>query len=106
MQNIQTPQELKNRLDQKNPGDILLDVRTPEEFSAGHITGSTNFNISTFDIINQIQKLDKTKTYILYCRSGGRSQMAAMIMAKNGLNVINCQFGFMHLDGTDLEISN
>jgi hypothetical protein len=32
--------------------------------------------------------------------------MAAMIMAQNGLNVINCQFGFMHLDGTDLEISS
>jgi len=37
MQTIQTPQELKARLDQKNPNDILLDVRTPEEFGAGHI---------------------------------------------------------------------
>jgi phage shock protein E len=106
MQNIQTPQELKNRLDQKNPNDILLDVRTPQEFNEGHILEATNFNISSFDVINQIQKLDKTKTYILYCRSGGRSQMAAMIMAKNGLNVINCQFGFMHLGGGELEISN
>lgn len=106
MQNIQTPQELKTRLDEKNPNDILLDVRTPEEFSAGHITGSTNFNISSPNIIDKIQQLDKAKNYIVYCRSGGRSQMAAMIMAQNGLNVINCQFGFMHLDGTDLEISN
>jgi rhodanese-related sulfurtransferase len=106
MQNIQTPQDLKIRLDQKNPSDILLDVRTPEEYSGGHIKGSTNFNISSSDVVNKIQKLDKSKTYILYCRSGGRSQMAAMIMAQNGLDVINCQFGFMHLGGGELEISN
>ena len=102
MQNIQTPQDLKTRLNQKNPSDILLDVRTQEEFNAGHIKGVINFNISTLDVMNKIQKLDKTKNYIVYCRSGGRSQMAAMLMAQDGLNVNNCQFGFMHLDGGNL----
>ncbi len=105
MQNIQTPEDLKIRLNQKNSSDVLFDVRTPEEFNAGHIKGAINFNISTLDVINRIKKLDKTKTYILYCRSGGRSQMAAMLMAQNGLNVINCGFGFMHLGGGELEIT-
>jgi len=105
MQNFRNPEELLARLNEKNPNDILLDVRTPQEFSDGHILGASNFNISTPDIINKIQNLDKSKTYILYCRSGGRSQMAAMIMEQNKLNVINCQFGIMHLGGSDIEIS-
>lgn len=94
---IRTPQDLQLRLEQKNPDDILLDVRTPEEFAAGNIPGSTNFDISGLDLFDKIERLDPTKTYILYCRSGSRSQMAAMIMSQKGLNVINCEFGFIDL---------
>ncbi len=104
MQNIQTPQELKNRLDQKNPGDVLLDVRTPEEFEAGHIAGSTNFNISSPDFIDKIQQLDKAKNYILYCRSGGRSQMAAMIMAQNGLKTVYSKQGITDWQTAGFEV--
>lgn len=103
MQSFHNTKDLKDYLDKRNQADVLLDVRTPEEFKAGHIKGALNFNISTLNVFNNIQKLDKEKTYILYCRSGSRSQMAAMIMAQKGLNVINCRFGFMHLNGTDLE---
>jgi phage shock protein E len=105
MQDIQTPKDLKKRLDAKNPNDVLLDVRAPQEFSEGHIKGSINFNISTLNVINNIKQLDKAKNYILYCRSGGRSQMASMIMRQNGLDVTNCQFGFIHLDSSEIEIA-
>jgi rhodanese-related sulfurtransferase len=106
MQNFQNPQDLKKRLDAKNLNDVLLDVRTPAEFDAGHIEGAVNFNISTLSLIKNIQKLDKTKTYILYCHSGSRSQMASMLMNKNGLEVINCQFGLIHLASSGIKFSN
>lgn len=96
MQNLNTITELKNRLDSKNLNDVLLDVRTPQEFAEGHIEGSVNYNTGTLDAINNLKKLDKTKTYIVYCRSGGRSSMAAMIMNQLGLTVINSKVGFMH----------
>jgi len=105
MSDIQTPQELKTRLNQKNSNDILLDVRTPQEFQDGHIAGAVNFDISGLGIVGKIEILDKSKSYIVYCKSGGRSAMAAMLMKQKGFDVTNCQFGFMHLDGSDLEIT-
>jgi len=47
--------------------------------------------------------LEKSKNYIVYCRSGGRSQMASMIMDQKGLKVMNCTFGFMHLRGSQIK---
>ena len=104
MQNIQTPQELKNRLDQKNPNDILLDVRTPQEFNEGYILEATNFNISSFDFINKIQKLDKTKTYILYCRSGNRALTASMEMSKIGLKTVYSKQGITDWQTAGFEV--
>jgi rhodanese-related sulfurtransferase len=106
MDYFKTPQDIKKRLDAKNPNDVLLDVRTPSEFGDGHIQGAINLNIGGLDAILKIQKLDKSKTYILYCRSGGRSKMASMIMAQSGFDIINCQFGFMHLEGSGVKISD
>jgi rhodanese-related sulfurtransferase len=105
MQSIPTPQALKQRLDAKNPNDVLLDVRTPQEYQSGHIAGAKNFNVSTLSVLNEIQKLDKSKTYILYCKSGGRSKMASMVMSQSGLKIVNCQFGIMHLNPNDFKIS-
>lgn len=65
-------------------GVITLDVRTPGEFSQGHIQGAMNIDVeaSTFD--SEIAKLDKTKTYAVYCHSGNRSGVATQAMAKAG----------------------
>ena|SRR5690606_36041199 len=51
----------------------FIDVRSEDEYKKGYIEGSQNidFNSPTFD--EDINKLDKTKPVILYCRSGGRS---------------------------------
>jgi len=65
-------------------GVVVLDVRTPGEFGQGHIQGATNIDVeaSTFD--SEIAKLDKTKTYAVYCHSGNRSGIATQAMAKAG----------------------
>lgn len=65
-------------------GVVTLDVRTPGEFSQGHIQGAMNIDVesSTFD--SEIAKLDKTKTYAVYCHSGRRSGIATQTMAKMG----------------------
>lgn len=65
-------------------GVVVLDVRTPGEFSRGHIQGAINIDVeaSTFD--SEIAKLDKTKTYAVYCHSGRRSGIATSTMQKIG----------------------
>lgn len=63
---------------------VILDVRTPGEFSQGHIKGAMNIDVeaSTFD--SEIGKLDKSKTYAVYCHSGRRSGISTQTMAKMG----------------------
>lgn len=64
---------------------VLIDVRTPSEIQSGYIPLTSkfiDFNGGHFE--SEIKKLDKNVTYVLYCRSGGRSAAAAEIMAKNG----------------------
>jgi len=75
-------------------GVVVLDVRTPGEFSQGHIQGAINIDVeaSTFD--SEIAKLDKTKTYAVYCHSGNRSGVATQAMAKDGFtHLFNLQNG-------------
>ena len=55
----------------------ILDVRTPEEFAAGHIEGAENRNYYDDDFEEQLKKLDKNKTVLVYCKSGGRSGKAS-----------------------------
>jgi phage shock protein E len=65
-------------------GVVILDVRTPAEFNQGHIQGAVNMDVeaSTFD--SNMAKLDKTKSYAVYCRSGNRSVVATQAMSKAG----------------------
>ncbi len=69
---------------------VLIDVRTPEEYKAGHIEGSLLMNYEdTENFTRQIQSLDPSKHYILYCRSGRRSMNAAYIMISKGIKKIS-----------------
>ncbi len=72
---------------------ILLDVRTPAEFSSGTLSGALNMDIMTFNFAQKVEKLDKTKTYFVFCRSGNRSGQACKIMHKMGFDVRNLNGG-------------
>jgi rhodanese-related sulfurtransferase len=79
----------------------LVDVRTEGEVASGYIKGTTVFaDVNSSDFSTKISKLDKSKTYIIYCRSGARSSKAANYMVQNGFkNVYNLNGGIMSWGG-------
>ena len=81
------------------PDAILLDVRTPDEFNSGKIPGAININVMDSSFIEEISSLDKSKTYFIYCLSGGRSGRACAIMANQGFDVYNLAGGISSWDG-------
>ena len=75
-------------------GVVTLDVRTPGEFSQGHIKGAMNIDVEASTFGSEIAKLDKNKTYAVYCHSGRRSGIATAAMAKLGFkHLFNLQNG-------------
>jgi thioredoxin len=67
---------------------ILLDVRTPEEFNNGHISGAVNMNIYDDNFKQQISRLDTSQPVYVYCLSGGRSSQAADILSSMGFPAV------------------
>lgn len=84
----------KNYLDQKPPGSVtLLDVRQPAEYAAGHIPGAKLIPLP--DIKDRMDELDPDKPTVVYCAIGGRSRVAAQMLAgANFREVINLSGGF------------
>ena len=66
----------------------LIDVRTPDEYKAGHITNAKNINFYAADFKDQIDKLDKSKVIAVYCGVGGRSGKASTILTQLGFKTI------------------
>ena len=74
----------------------ILDVRTAKEFADGHVAGAVNIDVNQADFAQKIDQLDRSKTYIVYCRSGRRSSKAVGIMATKGFkNLYNVSDGFL-----------
>jgi rhodanese-related sulfurtransferase len=81
-------------------GVVVLDVRTRGEFNEGHIANAINIDVESDSFMNEIAKLDKSKTYAVYCRSGRRSADAVAKMS-------NEQFiSLAHLNGGVIDWSN
>ena len=72
---------------------VVLDLRTPEEFAAGHIAGATNLNFRAANFEKAIAALDKNQTYLLHCASGNRSTQALPAFKKLEFKSL------YHLDG-------
>ena len=74
---------------------IILDVRSAEEFANGHIAHAINIDL-TDDAFEQkaLDRLDKSKTIAIYCKTGIRSKKAARILVDNGYTVIEMKKGF------------
>ena len=76
---------------------IILDVRQPEEFAEGHLAQAINLDwLNQTVFINSLAKLNKQKTYYVYCRSGRRSQAAAGKLKAEGFQVVDLKGGYLH----------
>jgi thioredoxin len=74
----------------------LLDVRTPEEYSSGHIGNAVNVNWNSVDFVDEATKYDKSKPIFVYCKVGGRSSNAAEKLEELGFKEIyNLDGGIM-----------
>ncbi len=62
----------------------VIDVRTPSEYAAGHLAGAQNIDVEAADFGTRIAALDKNAPYLVYCRSGRRSAIAAEQMKQAG----------------------
>ena len=71
-----------------SPGFVILDVRTAGEYSDGHIEGSTNIDVRSESFKDKLGKLDKSKTYLVYCLAGKRSDVAVKTMEVMGFTDI------------------
>lgn len=67
---------------------VVIDVRTPTEYAAGHIAGAENIDVEASDFGSKIATLDKGAAYLVYCHSGRRSGLAAARMAAEGFTDI------------------
>ena len=70
------------------PGAPLIDVRTPGEFSQGHLKNAINYDISKSGFENQIASLDKLKPVLVYCLTGSRSTYAVRYMQSIGFKEV------------------
>lgn len=79
----------------------VLDVRTEAEFLEGYIPDATNIDIYKGQgFLDEVNKLDKSKNYYVYCRSGARSAQAAALMNQQGIeNTYNLMGGITEWDG-------
>ena len=91
-----SPQEFHDMIT-KDPKLQVVDVRTPQEFAAGHIKGAKNVDFRSPDFEKNIAKaVKKRKTVLVYCRSGKRSLNAMNLMVKNGFkDVYNMEGGIL-----------
>ena len=74
---------------------ILIDVRTPPEFEAGHLENAVNINWFDQNFAEQVANIDKNETIYVYCKKGGRSAKAQIVLDSLGYNkVINLEGGY------------
>ncbi|MBK8054795.1 MAG: rhodanese-like domain-containing protein [Saprospiraceae bacterium] len=72
-----------------NKDIVLIDVRTPGEIARGKINNALEMNISSPEFTDNINNLDKSKEYIVYCAVGGRSATAVSIMQQMGFTKVH-----------------
>lgn len=76
------------------PDVRVLDVRTPQEYAAGHIAGATNIDFYASDFAARIGSLDKNVSYAIYCHTGNRSAQTLTLMQRLGFtHATNLQGG-------------
>lgn len=95
-----TQQQWSEQLE-KDQNSVILDVRTDAEFEEGYIPGAIQIDIyNGAEFLKRAKALDPKKNYYVYCRSGGRSGQACMLLNSVGIqNAYNLKGGIMEWEG-------
>lgn len=85
----------------KDANAVIVDVRTTEERTEGFVENSIHMDIyEPQDFMNSLERLDKSKNYYIYCRSGKRSGQACAVFNHNGIgNTYNLVGGMLEWNG-------
>ena len=83
-------------------GAVVIDVRTPEEFSSGHLADARNIDVQSDSFHSEVGELDRDGTYVLYCRSGARAGAAGEMMLEMGFTDVANAGGFEDLAASGL----
>ncbi|MDP3312066.1 rhodanese-like domain-containing protein [Lutibacter sp.] len=98
---VLTPMEFK----EKSLNQLIIDIRTPQEFNQGHIQGAININYFDSTFLDQVSKYEKSTTLYLYCRSGNRTSSASsQITALGFKKVYDLQGGIVNWERNNLEV--
>ncbi|GAA2044018.1 hypothetical protein GCM10009819_33570 [Agromyces tropicus] len=83
---------------------VVVDVRTPAEYAAGHLDGAVNLDLTSGQLAAEIPTLDAEGEYVVYCKSGNRSAQATTLMEGAGLDVTDAGSMQQAADATGLPI--
>ncbi len=88
-----------------NENFVILDLRTPEEYSSMRIENSVNINFFDENFKEELSKLEKDKTYLIYCKGGYRSNKTLELMKKLDFKkVYNLEKGILDWEKNNLPL--
>ncbi len=67
---------------------IIIDVSTPQEYKALHLEGAINMNLISRFFKSRLDVMNKSRTYVVYCKVGGRSKIAQKLMQQSGFQTV------------------
>jgi len=93
------PEEAARRVDE---GALLLDVREPDEWQAGHAPDATHVPLAA--LAATVERLDKDQPIVAVCRVGGRSERAAAVLLRRGYDAVNLAGGMQAWVGAGMPV--
>ncbi|AZQ62708.1 rhodanese-like domain-containing protein [Flammeovirga pectinis] len=88
-----------------HPEAIIIDVRTPAEYNSGTIEGANNINVLDDSFVPKVSTLDKSKTVMVFCKSGGRSARAKAQLQELGFtDVVDLEGGIKGWKAADKKV--
>jgi len=102
-----TPKAALKLIEEKSNEITILDIRPEDEFEIEHIPGAQNLNYHGHHFQSKVEKLDKEKNYIIYCKSGARGAYFMDKMKESGFKgAYNILGGFVAWKISKLPLEN
>ncbi len=75
-----TPSQANELILSLNANLVIVDIRTPDEYNSGHLATASNLDFSASDFLVKVRQLSPSKNYLIYCRSGARTEKAKKLL--------------------------